>query len=182
MSNKTKIVWIYGSSGSGKETFIRHTIKYKPLELLQRLGWNRMKLTFVPESIEYIAQYQNDPVGDKREKIINTVVSLVGDIPQVILIKGQDLDLKHLRLQRLKEKLPDCDHSIIFLHADITELYRRWHSKSWWDPKFSQETVKKWLLSQISKLEKLSLEFEIRALLSDSTKSYKNTDFPPFLY
>jgi hypothetical protein len=179
MVSNTEIVWVYGSSGSGKETFIRHIIDNKPTELLKRLGWLGKKLQLCSESVNHIAQFYQDPVGDKRGELLDSVFRLAQNENSVVLIKGQDLDLKHKRLIRLREKLPERDHKIIFLHANIQELYRRWHLKSWWEESFTEETVKEWLVPQIESLERLSDVFEITSLESDAEKKYKTVKFPP---
>lgn len=42
--NKSEIVWVFGSSAVGKDTFIQHIINDRPLNLFLQMGWADKKL------------------------------------------------------------------------------------------------------------------------------------------
>lgn len=176
-----EIVWVFGSSGAGKETFIKYLTNNPSEELINLLGWGSKKIEFCSESIEYVAQFYKDPLGKKREEILEGVLKLVSD-NSVILIKGQDLDFKYGRLQKLKKLLPSCKHKIIFLHADTKTLLERWKTKKWWEESYTEQTVIDWLKPQIENILKLKDEFEIIGLNSEDNNTYEITYFPPTLY
>ncbi len=171
-----EIVWIYGSSAVGKETFIRYLAKEKPQRLIKRLHWENKKLIPIWESINYIAQYDNDPLGDKREEIIDSVCNIKG--PGIALIKGQDIDILDKRVQRLKEKLPKSNHRIIYLYTDLKIVYERCKKKSWW-PKEGVEfkDFKGWTKSEIELINSLN-GFDIIALNNENNR-FRKINFPP---
>lgn len=179
--DKTEIVWIYGSSGAGKETFIKFLCERHSTTLLSTLSWNDKVLIPCVESIDWVAQYYKDPLGSNRKNLVDIVVNLAKNQSAVVLVKGQDLDLKYNRPQILKKKLPDCSHKIIFLHTNVTELLRRWKSKKWWENTYTEKTVREWLLPQIDRIDELKDDFEIIALDSSSLSKYPRTSFPPKL-
>jgi len=177
-SNKNEIVWVYGSSSVGKESFILTILENKPLDLIESLGWKNKQIILCSESIEWVVQYEEDPLGDKREKIPQIVVNLSNNSENsVILIKGQGLDRRNNRLLKLKEKLPDQKHRIIFLHADIDEIFKRVKTKEWFDPKErTKDDLKEWLKSQIGYLQKLQNDFEITVIYSNPKQNYQITN------
>lgn len=160
----TQIVWVYGWSAAGKETFIRTVAGNR--ELCARLGWEGKYVVPCQKSIELIAQYQGDPVGERREEILEEVKTLVFSNPgSVILIKGQDLDLQTSRPARLKEMLPRCEHRIIYLYVSHDEMFERIQRKSWFDPNtLSPDMARRLAKLQTSMLSRTGLP--IRALHS----------------
>ncbi|WBW98615.1 hypothetical protein [Oceanirhabdus sp. W0125-5] len=176
MSN---IVWILGSSAVGKETFIRKMIGNNDLKIIEKLGWKNKEINFIEESIKYIGQYRNDPIIYRRDEILDRVVEKVeGNNDKVILIKGQVVDLKNKRLNKLRELLPEHRHEILFLHADLNILYERCKSKNWWNKKDGIEVVRKWLVNhQIKRINKLD-DFPIRAVDTGGDE-YKLIMYPP---
>jgi len=178
---KGEIVWVFGSSGSGKATFLKYLCDKHPKDLIELLGWTDKKIIPCLESLRFIAQYSGDPLGTRREELMTVIPKLATTDDAVIIIKGQDLDLKRNRLLRLKKLLPYHKHRIIFLHTSIQELYKRWKSKPWWHPEDTEETVKEWLKPQITTLLALNMEFEITALDSSYLNYYCKIDFPPII-
>jgi len=174
-SNKNEIVWVYGSSAAGKKTFILTILENKPLDLIESLGWRNKQIILCSESIEWITQYKGDPLGAKREGIPQIVVNLSNNNENsVILIKGQDLDLKNNRLLKVKAKLPGQKHRIIFLHADIDEIFKRINAKEWFDPKKeTKDKLKEWLRGQIGYLQELRDDFGITVIRSNHEQNYQ---------
>jgi shikimate kinase len=176
----TNIVWIYGSSASGKATFINRLLNNLSQDLIDRLGWKNKKIICVEESIKYVGQFNNDPVLKKRIQIINKVKNLSNKSNLVILIKGQDVDLKSNLPNILQEELPNAKHQIIFLHADLQILYERCRKKTWWtkeDEEAGIEDFKEWLSKQLRRLKQLK-NFKITTLDS-SDYEYRQIKFPP---
>jgi predicted kinase len=123
------IVWVFGSSAAGKETFIRKLLSNPSLNLINRLGWENKKIVCVEESLKYIARFENDPIAQKRLQIIERVKEIPNNSNTIILIKGQDVDLRSNLVNILRKEILDADHKIIFLHTDIQLLYERSQKK-----------------------------------------------------
>jgi len=172
------IVWVYGASGAGKETFLKYMTSKKSKQLINRLGWKNKKIIPIKESVDYLAQYDEDPQGDKRKDIIDKVIKISKKPNLVILIKGQDIDLEAKLPQKLRKKLPRCSHQVIYLHTNPKTLLLRCKPKKWWDNRYSITTLKKWTSYQLRLLSKLKA-FEIIALDSGNGKNYISTIFPP---
>lgn len=175
MEKEGKIVWVYGSSAAGKDTFVRSVSRNAPEHLVSDMGWLDQPIVMCVESVDWIAQFSGDPLGDKRKELLEVVPVLAERNPgAVILIKGQDLDLMHDRLRKLRQALPEHEHSIIFLQADLDEIYRRLvESKPWFDKDLPKEVPREWIGSQIAYLQALADEFEIVTLDSNPHSQYK---------
>lgn len=175
-----EIVWIYGSSASGKETFIRKLLKNPPAKIINELEWNEKKIISIEESIKYIGQFENDPIVKKRKEIIKKTKKIANQADTIILIKWQDVDLESGLFNKLQKETPTIKHKIIFLHTNLETLYKRCQNKSWRTKKEEKEGIK-WiktrLLYQLKLLKKLD-NVDIIAIDS-STNEYKTTTFPP---
>jgi len=176
MKHTCNIIWVYGSSASGKETFIRKIINGYQLEILDYVKWGNNHIIPIWESMKYIGQDSDDPIINKRKKIIQAVKKAAEHKNGIILIKGQDADLKSNLPGILKRTLSGADHMIIFLHVDNRELLKRWRRKSWWKNEYTINTVRSWLKYQIDLLLKLH-GFKIIAL--DANNHYQLINFPP---
>ncbi|MFC1686219.1 hypothetical protein ACFLZZ_04350 [Nanoarchaeota archaeon] len=175
---KSKIIWVYGGSAAGKETFIRNMEKNPPKYITNLLRWKDKKIIVSWKSINYIANERKDPKGSKREEILDEVLKLSKKENSVILIKGQDLDLERQRLGRLKEMLPSHKQEIIYLHTDSETMYNRCKRKPWWNKEWDKKGFVKWVKYQVRMLLKLK-EFKIIALDSGDKGGYKRRTFPP---
>lgn len=166
----TSIIWIVGISAAGKETFIR-SVSHNA-SLAARFGWEGKRIAASQESLRYLAQFPTDPITKNRERILSEVpiLALAND---VILLKWQFVDTEARRPERLQALLPDANHSIIVLHAPITELNARLPRKAWWDdwgsPTFAS--------SELSRVEdaitSLSARFPVRHLRSGADDGYR---------
>ena len=89
----------------------------------------------IEESIKYIKQTEDDPIGDKRTEILSRVKELHQTIKNAIfLIKGQNIDIDADLPKKLQEALPDIEHEIMYLHSDFETLFARVQQKSWYVP------------------------------------------------
>lgn len=165
-----EIIWVFGNSASGKETFIKCAKAGKLGPITDQLGWTGLRVDYVAPSIDHVKQYKNDPVAEKREDIFKAAseLSLIND---VILIKWQFIDSRKDRIRRLRSELPGCQHRIILLNVTQHELHERVQSKKWWkshrdkDVYFDEENKEIETL-----LETLSDEFEVTMI--NSTAKY----------
>ena len=176
MHSTPQITWIYGSSAAGKETFITNITDGKLSELTDRLGWTDKTVIAVKESIEYIGQFENDPITKKREAILSSAKELAKD-DTILLIKGQDVDLESGLVQRLQEQFPNANHQIIFLHADYETLHTRLQNKPWWNEEENASKIIFWIKHQLAFLQSLN-GFDIIALDSIGG-TYDEVTFPP---
>lgn len=172
------IVWVFGGSAAGKETFIRKANSGFLKELFGSLGWENKKIIISKKSIDYVAQNETDSLGPKRKEIVNEVLKLAKKDNSIILIKGQDLDLENNRLENLRDLLPSNEHIVIYLHADSRTLYARVKRKSWWKKEWSKKEYLKWVKYQIDLLSKLK-GFKIISLNSGNRLDYGLEPFPP---
>jgi hypothetical protein len=181
---QTEIVWIYGASGAGKETFIKKVSQEKPEKIIEQFGWEGMDIIPCGESVEWVALSDTDPKGPQREALLEAVAKLARP-NSVILIKGQDLDLVTDRLRRLKNILPGAEHRIIFVDTALNELFERCEQKPWykerpWYRKPSKRKMAGWRKFQMNHLKKLASEFEIIAIDGNSGSHYEFVRFPPY--
>jgi hypothetical protein len=124
-----EVVWVIGTSASGKDTFIRNVSRNT--DLVESLGWAGKSIAVCESSLEYIAQFEDDPVVEQREELLEESKSLV-DTADIVLIKWQQLDTQASRPQRLKDLTPTARHRIIELRVERSELIERYRLKPWW--------------------------------------------------
>ncbi|HEY1041182.1 MAG TPA: hypothetical protein VGE63_00450 [Candidatus Paceibacterota bacterium] len=168
------VVWVYGGSAAGKKTFIETISLHENLELINRLGWEGKQVAVCQESLDLIAQFEGDPIIEKRQSIPEIVSKLNQKYTNaIILIKGQDVDLKAKRLIKTRELIPDAGHKIVFMSVPFEELYERTTRQSWWEDSDTQEVVKGWLDYQITELKKLKDDFEIQIIDGSAGGGYK---------
>jgi hypothetical protein len=177
-----KIIWIFGPSAAGKETFIKYINNNKPAKLLARLGWEGKNVVVCNESINWIVQEDNDGNDLRRQNLDKTIEEYFkNNINSIILIKGQDLDFDNNILNKVKESLPDTEHEIIFLYVDFDILYQRYMNKKWWNKTMTESVCKDWAREQINLLIQYQNNgFKIKALDSSSNE-YLDINFPPIL-
>lgn len=177
-----KIIWVFGPSAVGKETFINYVKNNQPTELLARLGWSNKNIITCDESTNLVVQDDNDGnelLRKNLDKIIEDCSK--NNTNSIILVKGQDLDFDNNTLNIVKESLPEDEHEIIFLNVDFDILYQRYMTKKWWDETMTEEVCKEWAREQVNHLvEYQNNGFKINALDSIDDK-YLNTNFPPVI-
>ena len=139
---KPQVVWVYGASAAGKQTFIQTLLARSGWPLVDRLGWRGLQLAPCRESLQYIGESDNDPVIARRRTILSSAVALTNSF-DVILIKGQRVDfIAHLH-EDLRHRLPEARYRLILLSVPLEELARRLVHKSWWDPRMDPITSAK---------------------------------------
>ena len=134
-----EVIWVFGTSASGKETFIKEVVgegKYA-----DKLNCQDKNLSFAKSSLENIGHFDDDPVLQKRAKIVNEVKSLL-EMNDLVLIKWQFVDSEAGRVEALKVELPNVKHKIVVLTATDEKLSERLRSKKWWA---QGENTQKWI-------------------------------------
>jgi hypothetical protein len=180
-----KIVWVFGSSAAGKETFIRKIAQKPPHDIVSKLGWDAFTIEVLEESMAYIGKVKGDPVERKRLKIPSIIkhMRLSQNISQnnLLLIKGQNFDIAQNIPSKVRCIEPSADHSIVFLYADLETLIRRSRRKPWWskeDEDAGKEGLREWIqegqiypISQMEGFEKIAVD--------SNTPNYLQIGFPP---
>ena len=164
-----EVVWVFGASASGKETFIKHLLDNNPPELIKHIGWHDKTITACSESLEITGK----AVDTLREKILGKVPELL-EKADVVLVKWQFVDSVAKRPQRLKELLPGVRHRVIELKVGMNELMKRLPNKAWWHDYGREKEHVTTELHWVSKyLEDLSGEFEIVSINSNKYGNYE---------
>jgi hypothetical protein len=175
---KNTIVWVYGLSAIGKETFVRHVAENKPKQLIDELGWNDHEIVVCQESIDHVVKKENDGNKELRKNLEKVILKLSeAHSGAVILIKTQDLDFDFNHLVNIKKQLPNDDHVMIYLYDDPNVVYTRYQKKEWWVPEFTLDVYKKDLVTQSGYLnEYKELGFKMIGLQSDQEQLYPIID------
>jgi len=175
-----EIVWIFGSSGAGKETLIRGLSRQgHQLDLIKQLGWENKPIVVCEESLQLVAQHENDPVLEKRKALADYIKTSATNESSVLLIKGQDVDLELGIPTQVKTLLPDAIHRVIFIDTPIAALFERWKKKPWWNDDYTLKTVKQWQDAQLDMLRKLPTDFVFTTVSSIDADTYKTSDGLP---
>lgn len=166
-----EVVWVFGTSASGKETFIKSVLK--DAILLEQLGWKYKSVVACEQSTKFIGQFKRDPKIILRESIIKKVPTLLSSA-DVVLIKWQFVDSQTSRPQRLKEAIPEAQHRIILLNTPESELIERLARKKWWhDYGEEKEFISKELSMVGDCIKQLSPEFMTTTLNSGTYSNYR---------
>ena len=175
MREKTnEIIWVFGGSAAGKEIFIKYIIENRPNDLIRQLGWENKKIVTCAESIEWIAQSEDDPNIQKRFRLPEVISKKNSkNVDTVILIKGQDLDLVAKRPERIKSDLPEEIHKIIYIDTDVKEVFERIKEKPWWESSITEKVAESWINNQLALLHNLSDNFDIVTLGGNRGDNYK---------
>ena len=170
-----QIVWVFGASGAGKATFINYVLQNKSPELMTRMGWQGKSVTAEPYSLSLVGliSYHDDKTR-KRSKILPSARSLQ-EAYDVVLIKGQQVDIDNRRPRRLQSELSRCTHRIIYLDAGIEQIRRRIRQKPWWNDTITTADIEAWRQSQLKILKNL-VGFELQVLQSSKGFAYTRTD------
>jgi hypothetical protein len=166
-----EVVWVFGNSAAGKESFIRYITSNKDERLLTSLGWQELKVTASEASMKYIGQFHGDLVTEQREQILTEVPELFEN-SDAVLIKWQTVDSESGRMQKLKNLLPNAQHRIILIVASNEELSERLPQKSWWDDDDVAGFIAEENKYTVNELSNLQEEFLVTKISGNSTGSY----------
>jgi len=118
-----QIIWIYGTSAAGKETFIKSLISNA--DLRQKVDIDE---GFVISDGSLINLGKLD---GSRESIIEEVSTLI-ERNSTVVVKWQYGDTLLDSPNRLRIRLPTMTHRVINLNVGQNEQIRRLKTKSWW--------------------------------------------------
>jgi guanylate kinase len=176
-NNHMEVVWVFGSSGAGKETLIRGLSRQgHQLDVIGQLGWSNSKIVVCEESLRFVAQSENDPALEQRKDLANMIAALATEENSVILVKGQDVDLELDIPGQVKSMLPQAKHRVIFVNTPIGTLFERWKKKTWWNDDYTVKTVKQWQDAQLGMLAKLQDDFAFTTVSSIDANTYTVAD------
>ncbi len=129
-----RLIWFFGSSASGKETLIKYIYNGKDEKLNSNLNIDLKKTIILDKSIEYISKNKTDNITEKRIEMIDDIILLCSQKNDIIiLIKGQNSDIRGNFIKTIKEKLNDISIDIIYVTADTEVLLERVKKKDWYD-------------------------------------------------
>ncbi len=167
-----EIVWVFGNSAAGKETFIRHMLTDESMELREKLGWQDLLVTASQASLKYIGQFDNDPVTQKRDEILEEVPELLTR-NDVVLIKWQTVDSQAGRIDALLQTMPDVSQRIIYLDTSKETLVERLPRKSWWDDDDIEGFIDEETAETRTELQRLAERFSVLKITSSDDAGYK---------
>jgi len=156
--SKTEIVWVYGASAAGKATFIRSIVAGNPV-VVDEFGWENKKIGVCQESLEWVAKYPGDTIAENERFHLKSIIPELTKQYDVLLIKGQDIDLSLGTPQVVRQAMPTAIHHIVFIDVGLDELFQRVVHKSWWDDTIRRAEEEGWLEEQIDKLMDLRRTF-----------------------
>jgi hypothetical protein len=172
-----EVVWVFGASAAGKETFITSLLSPEINHLSRWFGWQSKKVIVCQESIEWVGLYKDDPKIAKRDKIVEKVSALIKEA-DIVIIKGQDVDLVAKRPAQLIELLIDYQHSVIFINVSISELMERLPQKVWWNGTDTETDTLNYLNNQLDMLAELKNNMKFTAINGNAKGNYEITELP----
>jgi ribose 1,5-bisphosphokinase PhnN len=116
-----EVVWVIGTSATGKKTLIKNIQNEKVL--LQKLGWNGKSITASSSSLRYTGRFKDRPVA-KREGIAREVAGAL-TTADVVLIKWQYADYRASRPEKFRKLFPEARHRVLLLKAPTDTLVER---------------------------------------------------------
>ena len=148
--SRVEIVWVYGASAAGKESFIRsvqadHTTR-------KAFNWQDKRIVVCEESIEWVARSPHDSIAERERRKLADIILRLARTNEVVLIKGQDVDLSLGTPFDVRRQLPVAIHRIIFIDVGLDELFQRVVRKPWWDGTIRRAEEEGWLEEQIDRL------------------------------
>lgn len=167
-----EIIWVFGNSAAGKETLIRHLLTDASMKLREQLGWQDLHLTASRASLEYIGQFNNDPVTQKRDEILKEAPELLSH-NDVVLIKWQTVDSQAGRIDALLQAMPDVSHRIIYLDTPKETLVERLPRKSWWDDDDIEGFIDEETAETRNQLQRLAERFSVLKITSSDDAGCK---------
>jgi len=173
--SKVEIVWVYGASASGKESFIRNTQTNPAIR--DEFKWQNKRIAICEESIEWVAHSPADSIAERERQKLVGIIPLLAESNDVVLIKGQDVDLSLGSPHDVRKRLPMAVHRIVFIDVGLDELFQRVIHKPWWDDTIKRAEVEGWLEEQIDKLMDMRDMFIFTTIDGRAIGHYEEEDF-----
>lgn len=148
------IIWVYGTSGSGKETFIKSLLNSDDLKKTFHL--DNMSLVASKESLKNLGKLDNS-----RSSIIEEVATLIQKNDAVI-IKWQYGDTILNSPEVLYRRFPTFKHTVIKLTVKNDKQVKRLKTKPWWTDNGKEKGfIEKEVLLVESSIKALNPGFEV---------------------
>lgn len=129
-----RLIWFFGCSASGKETLIKYIYSRRDEKLNSNLGIDLRKTIILDKSIQYISKHRTDNITEKRFEIVQDIISLCSNHDNmIVLIKGQNSDIRNNFIQIISENLSGISIDIVYVMADVDVLLERVRRKDWYD-------------------------------------------------
>ena len=152
-----EIIWVFGTSASGKETFLEKLLGDNELQKL--IGINDMRIAVSQESLRNLGK-----LDQSRSSILDEVTQLI-ESNDAVVIKWQYGDTLLHTPNTLQDKFPACKHIMIKLNVARDEQVRRLRTKTWWRDKGQEDDfIAKEVLLVENSLSELGTQFIIREL------------------
>lgn len=119
-----KIVWIFGVSAAGKETFMKSVIGEDKLR--KKLGLENVTVAISEESLSNLGK-----LDGSRLSVVSEVETLI-KTNDAVLIKWQYGDSILNSPEVLYKKFSKAEHIIVNLVVTLPEQVNRLKAKSWW--------------------------------------------------
>lgn len=166
-----ELVWVFGTSASGKQTFISNILRDK--ELKNRLGYKGQDIAACQRSLDYLGHIGQEEIVDERRLIVNDVKHLLEN-HDVVLVKWQYIDSELKTPQTLKNQLPDIKHHVMNLSISSKENKKRLSGKTWRKEMFNDTEFSNREVALVKCcLDELPPEFCITTLDSSANADYK---------
>jgi hypothetical protein len=173
--SKVEIVWVYGASAAGKESFIR-SAPTNPV-VIREFDWQNKRIAICNESIDWVTHYPGDPIEEHERYKLADIIPRIAKNNDVILVKGQDIDLFLGTPLDVKHELPTATHHIIFIDVGLDELFQRVIHKPWWDNTLRRAEEEGWLEEQIDRLMEIRDKFIFTAIDGRAIGHYEEEEF-----
>ena len=126
-----RLICFFGCSACGKETLIKHIYSGHYKNLNCNLDIDLRKTIILDKSIEYISKHRNDNITEKRFEIIHDIILLCSkNDNMIVLIKGQNSDIRNNFIKTINENLSDIIIDIVYVTADVDVLLERFQKKN----------------------------------------------------
>jgi len=178
---KIEIVWVYGASAAGKATFIRSVIAGNPA-VRKEFSWENKKIGACQESLDWIAQSPDDKTTENNRRRLQSIIPALAAKYEVVLVKGQDIDLAFNTPQAVRQALPAALHRIIFLDVGAEELFERVIHKPWWRATLKRAEEEGWLQEQTDRLTDMQNSFEFTVINGRVIGHYEEEESLPSMF
>lgn len=173
--SRVEIVWVYGASAAGKETFI-HKVQTSH-EIQGTFNWQDKHIVVCEESIDWVAHFPGDLIGERERQKLVYIIPTLAESNSVVLVKGQDIDLSLSTPLDVKRQLPTAIHHIVFIDVGLDELFQRVIHKPWWDDAIRRAEEEGWLEEQIDRLMEIRDEFVFTTINGRAIGHYEEEEF-----
>ncbi|NCU37816.1 hypothetical protein EOL96_02020 [Candidatus Saccharibacteria bacterium] len=151
-----QIIWIFGTSAAGKETFMKTLLHENDLQEI--LGIDGKRIAISKQSLENLGK-----LDKSRASIVNEVRGLL-KFNEVVVIKWQYADSLLRTPNTLYSQFMMYKHSAVKLSVTKKEQIRRLKTKTWWHDEGAEG---KFLANELLLVEKSIEELNAQFIITD---------------